>query len=117
MQSLIPPHILKEHFSLLSQTIDREGLIKEHTLISKTYEDYALLMVCTTESSLIDRLKEVAYPFIGNSNDLFSTYLKVFDLHALGFLIPNKEIEADFRVYLEGVLQEHKAKECFQLTL
>lgn len=117
MQSLIPPHILKEHFFLLSQIIDSEGFSKEHTLISKTHEDYALFMVCTTESSLVDSLKDVAYSFIGNSNDLFSTYLKVFDLHALGFLIPNKEIEADFRVYLEGVLQEHKTKECFQLTL
>ncbi|MGE0198375.1 MAG: hypothetical protein AB7N99_04185 [Simkaniaceae bacterium] len=110
MQSLIPPEVLKEHFSLLLNALDHDFLYDEGFIVSRTQEDYALLMVCSTDPSLIDRLKELSYTFVPNPSELLTTYLKVFDLHALGFLLSPKEQEETFKEHLEKVMREHKTK-------
>jgi hypothetical protein len=117
MQSLIPPEVLKEHFSLLLNTLDNDFLHEEGFIVSSTYDEYAFFMVCSTNAAFIDSLKELAYTFVPDPRELLSTYIKVFDLHALGFLFPNKEIEKPFKEKLERTLQECKTKGCFQLTL
>jgi len=115
MQSLIPPEVLKEHFSLLLNTLDNDFLYEEGLIVTAIHPPYALFLVFSTDLSLIDRLKELAYTFVQDPSELLSTNLKIFDLHVLGFLIPQEEIQTEFKEHLECAIREHKTSSCFQL--
>lgn len=104
MQSLIPPEVLKEHFNLLLRTLDTDFLSEENFLTSQTYGDYVLFIICSTESYIIDQLKESAQVFIPDQDSLISTYIKVFDLHALGFLLADKSLEQSLKNHLQSSL-------------
>ena len=115
VQSLIAPQVLQKHFSLLLHILNTKP--PNSLIISTVYNNYALFMMRSNNPSLIDSLKEMAYTFTSDPCDLFATYLKIRDLHMLGFIASNKEIEASFKAELQNILQECKTTACCQLTL
>ena len=91
MQTLTPPEVLKDHFKLFLKGLDLNFIGVEPLFLFKEVNDHALFVIGSPESSFIDQMKKKGNSF---SEDLVSTYLKVFDLHLLGFILPkNTDIE------------------------
>jgi len=85
--------------------------------VSTTYGEYALFMICSFDAPLIDSLRRVSYKFVSNSQELFFTYTKVADLHALGLLLTHKEMEVPFIRSLDETLRKYEKNKALRMTL
>ncbi len=102
MQTLTPPKVLKDHFNLFLKALDHDFQSGEPLFLEKRTDNYALFVICAPDGAAIEQIKANGGHF---SEDLISTYLKVFDLHLLGFILPKSaDIEKFFTLIREEKL-------------
>lgn len=91
MQTLSSADVLKEHFQLILKALNHDFIDSEPLFLFDEKNDQALIVCCSHDERYIEEVKKRARSF---SNGIVSTYLKVFDLHILGYMLPkNGQVE------------------------
>lgn len=91
MQTLSSAEVLKEHFQLILKVLNHDFLGDEPLFMFGEINDQALIVCGSKDEQYIDEMKKRALTF---SEGVVSTYLKVFDLHILGYMLPkNSQVE------------------------
>lgn len=91
MQTLSPAEVLKDHFQLILKALDHDILGEEPLILVEEREDQALIVCCSSDELFIEQMKKKGGAY---TEEGLSTFLKVFDLYILGYIIPkNAPIE------------------------
>ncbi|MCB1071679.1 MAG: hypothetical protein KDK96_01105 [Chlamydiia bacterium] len=91
MQTLSSADVLKEHFQLILKALNHDFIDSEPLFLFDEKNDQALIVCCSHDERYIEEVKKRARSF---SDGIVSTYLKVFDLHILGYMLPkNGQVE------------------------
>jgi hypothetical protein len=98
MQTLSSAEVLKEHFQLTLKGLDHDFIADEPLFLFEEKNDQALIACCSTDEHFIHETKKRASSF---SEGVVSTYLKVFDLHILGYMIPKSASVEKFLTLLK----------------
>ena len=91
MQTLSSAETLKEHFHLIIKGLEHDFLSDAPLVLFEEKNDQTLIVCCSPNEHFIEEIKKRTSSF---SEEIISTYLKVFDLHISGYIIPkNAQVE------------------------